>query len=71
MLTTLTGGLTIGSRREVVGAIGVHGNSPERDEVLAGVGRDAALNGSKSESIRESTPARSASPATATREPPT
>src|SRR5205814_6084976 len=57
MLTTLTGGLTIGSRREVVGAIGVHGNSPERDEVLAAVGRDAALNGSKSESSRGSTAA--------------
>src|SRR5439155_2178154 len=43
MLTTLSGGLTIGGRRETVGAIGVHGNTPERDEALAALGRDAAL----------------------------
>ncbi len=44
MLTTLSGGLTIGSRSEVLGAIGVHGNAPERDEALAIIGRDAALD---------------------------
>ena len=41
MMTTLTGGLTIGARREVFGAIGVHGNGPERDEALARVGLEA------------------------------
>ncbi len=44
MLTTLTGGLTIGERRAVVGAIGVHGNSAVRDEQLARVGLQAALS---------------------------
>lgn len=43
MMTTLTGGLTIGERRAVFGAIGVHGNSAVRDEQLARVGLAAAL----------------------------
>jgi len=46
MMTTLTGGLTIGGRREVFGAIGVHGNSAVRDEQLARVGLDVALKAS-------------------------
>lgn len=45
MLTTLTGGLTIGARREVFGGIGVHGNSPERDEQLARLGLETILSG--------------------------
>ncbi len=43
MLTTLTGGLTIGERRAVFGAIGVHGNGAERDEALARAGLEAVL----------------------------
>src|ERR1043166_318213 len=42
-LTTLTGGAPIGERRAVVGAIGVHGNTPVRDEQLAWIGAEAAL----------------------------
>ncbi len=42
MLTTLTGGLTIGARRQVFGGIGVHGNGAERDEALARAGLAAA-----------------------------
>lgn len=46
MLTTLTGGLTIGDRRQVFGGIGVHGSGAERDEALAHIGLAAALGGS-------------------------
>jgi 2-iminobutanoate/2-iminopropanoate deaminase len=43
MLTTLAGGMPIGERRAVVGAIGVHGTTPVRDEQLASIGAEAAL----------------------------
>lgn len=68
MLTTLSGGLTIGSRREVLGAIGVHGNAPERDEALAAIGRDAALelDGQASPNRAQAASARSAVTASAT-----
>ncbi len=58
MLTTLTGGLTIGSRRDVYGAIGVHGNSPERDEALASIGREAVLDRAPTAPVRELATAR-------------
>jgi 2-iminobutanoate/2-iminopropanoate deaminase len=48
MLTTLTGGVIIRHERQVVGGVGVHGNTPERDEALAQVGIEAmglATNG--------------------------
>lgn len=47
-MTTLTGGLVIGDRRSVFGAIGVHGNSAVRDEQLARVGLQALQRGTTS-----------------------
>jgi 2-iminobutanoate/2-iminopropanoate deaminase len=41
MLTTLTGGLIVRVDGQVIGGIGVHGNSAERDEELARIGIDA------------------------------
>jgi len=50
MLTTLTGGLIIRHDGQVIGGIGVHGNSAERDEELARVGVEAmGFNGGSSE----------------------
>ena len=46
MLTTLTGGLIIRHDGQVVGGVGVHGNSPDRDEELARIGVETmGLNG--------------------------
>jgi 2-iminobutanoate/2-iminopropanoate deaminase len=56
MLTTLSGGLTIGTRRQVCGAIGVHGNAPERDEALAAIGRDAAIAATRQSPPSSATP---------------
>ena len=41
MLTTLTGGVIIRADGQVIGGVGVHGNSAERDEALARVGVEA------------------------------
>lgn len=41
MLTTLQGGLVIRSAGQVVGGIGMSGNTTPRDEALARIGRDA------------------------------
>src|SRR5581483_1640414 len=62
-LTTLAGGAPIGERRAIIGSIGVHGNSPVRDEQLAWIGAEAALTpaprdrGSRGEAGATSQPA--------------
>jgi enamine deaminase RidA (YjgF/YER057c/UK114 family)/uncharacterized protein GlcG (DUF336 family) len=53
MLTTLTGGVIIRHNGQVIGGVGVHGNSPERDEELARIGVEAmGLNGAAPEGRR-------------------
>ncbi|HEY3118898.1 MAG TPA: heme-binding protein [Chloroflexota bacterium] len=54
MLTTLTGGVTIGERRAVIGAVGVHGNTAVRDEQLARAGVEAALRPSRQTALAAS-----------------